>query len=240
MNGAKRLIDNAANAHFIIVSARTDTKATGHHGISLFIVRKDDPGFQYGGTFDTLGLRAAGVGWFTLKDCLVPSDRLLGAVNRGFYQMMDMVEVGRTGVAAICVGMSEAALSYAARFLDGRIAFGQPLTLNEVILATIAELRIRIDAARLLTSRAARMVDHGVRCDREAAMAKVFASELAVEAATRSLHLHGGIGFTTEMEIERIVRDSHAFTIGEGTSEVLRMLIGRKELPVDVDNARAR
>jgi butyryl-CoA dehydrogenase len=229
LNGSKRLIDNAANAHFIVVSARTDPEAVPHRGISLFVVRKDDPGFHYGGTFDTLGLRAAGVGWFTLQDCRVPDDRLLGALDRGFYQMMDMVEFGRTGVAAICLGICEVALESATRFLAGRAAFGRPLAENDVVLATVADLRIRIDAARLLTARAARLVDDGVRCDAEAAMAKVFASELAVEATTRALHLHGGIGFTTEAPIELLVRDSHAFTIGEGTSEVLRMLVGRRE-----------
>ena len=168
----------------------------------------------------------------------MPAERLLGTIDRGFYQMMDMVEFGRTGVAAICVGMCEAALESATRFLAGRSSFGRPLAANDVILATVADLRIRIDAARLLTDRAATMVDEGRRGDAEAAMAKVFASELAVEATTTALHLHGGIGYTTETPLEQLQRDSHAFTIGEGTSEVLRMLIGRREFETDGGTGR--
>lgn len=229
LHGDKRLIDNAANAPFIVVSARTDPEAPPHRGISLFVVRRDDPGFEFGGTYRTLGLRAAGVGRFSLRDCRIPGDRLLGAAGRGFYEMMDMVEFGRTGVAAICLGMVESSLAAATRFLSGRSSFGQELSRNDAILGTVADIRMRLDAARLLTERAAALVDAGSRCDVEAAMAKVYASELAVEATASALHLHGGIGYTEDESVEMFTRDAHAFTIGEGTSEVLRMVIGRHE-----------
>lgn len=238
LDGDKRLIDNAGNGPFIIISARTDPEAQPHRGISLFVVRRDDPGFEFRGTYRTLGLRAAGVGRFSLRECLVPGDRLLGPVNRGFYEMMDMVEFGRTGVAAICVGMVEASLAAATKFLSGRSSFGQALAQNDALVGAVADMRIRLDAARLLTERAAALVDAGVRADGEAAIAKVFASELAVEATARALHLHGGIGYTEDEPMEMFTRDAHAFTTGEGTSEVLRMVIGRQEFRrVEADGA---
>ncbi|GCD90149.1 acyl-CoA dehydrogenase family protein [Nocardioides sp. LS1] len=232
LDGAKRMIDNAANAAFIVVSARSeqDDVAVRRQGISLFIVHRDDPGFNYQRTYRTLGLRAAGVGWFKLESCRIPQGRMLGESGRGFYQMMDMVEFGRIGVAAICLGMTEASLASATRFLVGRSTFGRLLSENDVILSQVADIRIRLDAARLLTERAAALVDAGIQCQSESAMAKVYASELAVEATAQALHLHGGIGYTDECAVEMHARDAHAFTIGEGTSEVLRMVVGRHEM----------
>lgn len=233
LNGEKRLIDNAANADFIIVGARTDPDAPPRKGISMFVVHRDDPGFVFGGGYDTLGLRAAGVGWFELRDCFVPDSRLLGGLNQGFYQMMAMVEVGRTGVAALCLGIATAALDATVAFLRDRHSFGRPLSQNDAILATVADLRIRLDAARLLTERATALFDAGVRCSTQAAIAKVAASELANDATAAALQLHGGIGYTSRLPIEMLFRDSRAFTIGEGTSEVLRLLIGREEFARD-------
>jgi alkylation response protein AidB-like acyl-CoA dehydrogenase len=228
LNGSKRLIDNVAHAPFIVVTARTDPDVPQHQGISMFVIRRDDPGFEFG-TYHTLGIRPAGVGWFNLRDCRIPEDRLVGTLGRGFYQMMDMVEFGRTQLAAICVGMVDASLASATRFLSDRSTFGRPLSQNDVILAKIADIRIQLDAARLLVERAATMVEAGERCDVEAAIAKVYASELAVEATTTALHLHGGIGYTDEHAVEMHNRDAQGFTLGEGTSEVLRMVIGRRE-----------
>ena len=229
LNGAKRLIDNIANADYVIVGARTDPEAEPRRGLSMFVLRRDDPGFRFGGTYDTLGLRAAGVGHFELEDCFVPEDRLFGTESRGFYQMMAMVEFGRIGVAAICLGMTEAVLAATVEFLRDRTSFGRSLSTNDVILARVAALRVRLDAARLLTERAVSLYDAGVRCAVESAMAKLAASELSNDATAEALHLHGGIGFTTEGPVLRFFRDSQAFTIGEGTSEVLRMVIGRQE-----------
>ncbi|MBD0859785.1 acyl-CoA/acyl-ACP dehydrogenase [Gordonia sp. zg691] len=229
LNGSKRLIDNIARADFVIVGARSDPDAVPRHGLSMFVVRRSDPGFEFGGVYDTLGLRAAGVGWFELNDCFVPDDRLLGKPGRGFHQMMAMVEIGRIGVAAICLGMTTAALNATVEFLSDRHSFGGPLSANDAILAKIADLRVRLDAAQLLTDRAISMYDSGIRCTTESAMAKLAASELSNDATAAALHLHGGIGFTTETPVLRLFRDSQAFTIGEGTSEILRMIVGRDE-----------
>lgn len=233
IDGEKRLIDNIATADFVIVGARTDPDATQRRGISMFQLRRDDPGFRFGGVYDTLGLRAAGVGRFTLENCFVPDDRLVGEEGRGFYQMMAMVEMGRIGVAAICLGMTAAVIEATVEFLRGRNSFGQPLSSNDVILAQIADLRVRFDSARLLTDRAIAMCDAGIRCSTESAMAKLAASELCNDATAAALHLHGGIGFTSETPVLRFFRDSQAFTLGEGTSEILRMIIGRDEFARD-------
>lgn len=233
LDGAKRLIDNARDATFLVVGARTGTEGaddSAHHALTMFVVHPDDPGFVFEGAHDTMGLRAAGVGRFRLEQCFVPEERVLGEVGRGFYQMMDMVELGRTGVAAICVGMAEAALGETRAFVSGRHSFGGSLAENGVIVARVAELRVKIDAARLLTERATAMGDSGARCSTEAAMAKLFASEVACEVTAAALHLHGGIGFTAETPVEMLFRDSQAFTIGEGTSEIMRIIIGRDEL----------
>ena len=231
LDGAKRLIDNAAAAAFFIVGCRVVDDALAdrdaRHSLAMFIVRPDDQGFVRGNGYETLGLRAAGVGAFELQACHIPDERLLGTIGRGLQQMMHMVEFGRTGVAAICLGMSEAALRTCIAFLRDRESFGRSLAANDAVLAQVAQLRTRLDAARLLTERSADLVDRGVPCGTESAMAKLYSSELAVDLTAAALHLHGGIGFTTETPIEMLVRDSHAFTVGEGTSEIMRLIIGR-------------
>lgn len=229
LTGAKRLIDNARDAEFIIVGALTAASDNPHKTLSMFVVRRDDPGFHFGGAHDTLGLRAANVGYFSLDHCFVPDDRLMGELDAGFYQMMAMVEMGRIGVAAICVGMAEACLAAAVAFLSTRVSAGLALSNNDVVLAKVADMRVRIDAARLLTERASTLADAGTRCAREAAMAKLVASEVACDVSATALHLHGGIGYTSEVMVERFFRDAQAFTIGEGTSEVLRLIVGRAE-----------
>jgi alkylation response protein AidB-like acyl-CoA dehydrogenase len=229
LDGTKRLIDNSRDADFFVVGARSAAEAAPRNGLSMFLVHRDDPGFVFGGTYDTLGLRPCGVGWFTLDGCVLDGDRLLGEPGRGFYQMMDMVEFGRVGVAAVCLGIAEATLAATVSYLGRRGSFGSTLSRNDALIARIAELRTKLDAARLLTARAALMADAGRRCSRESAMAKLFTSELALETTAAALQLHGGIGYTSELPIERFFRDARAFTVGEGTSEVMRMIIGRAE-----------
>lgn len=230
LNGSKRMVDNTAHAKFLVVTARTDGELRQRKGISMFVVRPEDEGFDVDQVYRTLGLRAAGVGAFSFNELRLPGDRLLGTRGQGFYQMMDMVEFGRIGVAAICIGMVEAALASTVEYLRERVVFGKPLSENAALIATVADIRTRLDAAHLLTEHGAALVDNGVRCQKESAQAKVFASDLCVEATSTLLRLHGGIAYTEETNLEMLVRDSHCFVIGEGTSDVLRMIIGRHEM----------
>ncbi len=230
LNGEKCFIDNASRAPFLLVGARSNPTAPDHGAHSMFVVRREDPGFEFGEAYDTLGLRPCGVGWFRLRDCHLGEDRLLGTPGRGFYQMMDMVEFGRTGVAAMCLGMAEACLTTTCRFLSNRQSFGRKLSEIDTVIAKVADMRADIDAARLLTERAAMLIDSGVPCPAESALAKLSASEAAKTVTADCLQLHGGRGFTSDYVIERHFRDCQAFTIGEGTSEILRFLIGRAEI----------
>ena len=234
LNGSKQLIDNARDADFFVVGAR-EAEASGpaRRALSMFVVHRDDVGFDYQGDHPTMGLRAAGVGRFQLIDCFVPDRRLLGEAGAGFYQMMDMVELGRTGVAAISLGMAESCLQETRQFLLGRRSFGGKLSENDALLARLADLRVKVEASRLLTAQAGGMADRGQRCSNEAAMAKLFASETACEVASASVHLQGGLGFTAETQAEMFYRDCQAFTIGEGTSEIMRLIIGREEFAME-------
>lgn len=227
LDGSKRLIDNVAAADFVVVGARTS--ADPREGISMFLLRRDDPGLVDVATFDMLGLRPAGVGHFRLQDCRLPADRLVGSEGGGLRQMMTMVETGRTGVAAITLGMAESALESAVSFLRDRRFFSRPLSRNEAVLARIGELRARLAAARSLTYAVAAQIDAGEGCAERAAMAKLFTSETAAAVIGESMHLHGGIGLTSGEAVQRQFRDIHGFTIGEGTSEVMRFVIGRAE-----------
>jgi butyryl-CoA dehydrogenase len=232
LNGAKRLIDNVARADFLIVSARTDPDpASRSRGLSMFLLRRDDPGFELGGVFDTTGLRPIGLGRFTMNECRIPGDRLVGVEGAGFAQMMSMVEFGRTNVAGICVGIAQGALDEVTEFVKGRTTFGRPLASSDAIQARFADMRVQLDAARALTYRSAALVEAGDRrYDVESAVAKLHASETACAIATEAAQLHGGIGYTSEAAVERHLRDSRAFVYGEGTSEIMRLIIGRHEL----------
>lgn len=230
LSGSKRLIDNAGAADVFIVSAKTDMDASPpHRGQSMFLVSRDTPGFTVEGIYDLLALRAVGVGWLSLSGCAVPEDLLVGQEGRGFYQMMAMVEFGRTNVAAICTGLSEGALELAKDFARERHAFGHALSENQVIQSKIADMAVDVDVSRLLAHRSATMMDNGVPCNRESSIAKLYASEAAVRVTSEAMHIHGGIGFTSEYAVERMFRDSRVFLIGEGTSEIQRMLLGREE-----------
>jgi alkylation response protein AidB-like acyl-CoA dehydrogenase len=197
----------------------------------MFILRRDDPGFELGGVYDTTGLRPIGLGRFTMNDCRIPEDRLVGVEGAGFAQMMSMVEFGRTNVAGICVGIAQGALEEATEFVKARTTFGRPLASSDVIQARFADMRVQLDAARSLTYRSAALVESGDRrYDVESAVAKLHASETACAIATEAAQLHGGIGYTSEAAVERHLRDSRAFVYGEGTSEIMRLIIGRHEL----------
>jgi hypothetical protein len=226
LTGSKAFITNASVAGTAVVMAKTDPPAGGR-GVSAFILEKGMPGFRVGQRYRKLGLHASDTAELVLEGVRVPRENLLGERNRGFQEAKKVLEGGRIAMAAMSVGLAQGALDQAVRYARERQAFGQPIGRFQGIQAMLADLATEVEAARLLTLRAAYGKDQGRPVMREASMAKVFASEVAVRCATRGLQIHGGYGYTREFPIERFYRDAKLCEIGEGTSEVQRLVIAR-------------
>lgn len=232
LNGSKLFIDNTSVSQFFTVWVKTDTKVVPQHkGISTFIVERDRPGFKIDVINDLIGLRGLGVGGFSYKNCRIPVENRIGEEGKGFYIAMAVLERGRTGAAAI-VGVAQAALDAAKDYAKGRIQFGRPLVDFQAIQWMIADMATSVEAARLLVFNAARLLDAGGRHDREASMAKLFASEMCNDVTFKAIQIHGARGCTKEWPVERMYRDARIFTIGEGTAEMQRMVISRRELEI--------
>ena len=229
LNGTKAFITNAGVAQVAVVMAVTDP-AQGNRGISAFILEKGMPGFSAGAPYRKLGLHASNTAELILDNVRVPGANLLGEASAGFVNSMQVLEGGRIAMAAMAVGLAQGALDQALRYMKQRSAFGKTLAEFNGLQGMIAEMGTEVEAARLLALRAAALKDAGKPAKVAASMAKVFASEVAMKAATRSLQIHGGAGYITEFPIERIFRDAKLTEIGEGTSEVQRMLIARAVL----------
>ena len=229
LNGTKAFITNAGVAQVAVVMAVTDP-AQGNRGISAFILEKGMPGFSAGAPYRKLGLHASNTAELILDNVRVPGANLLGEAGAGFVNSMQVLEGGRIAMAAMAVGLAQGALDQALRYMKQRSAFGKTLAEFNGLQGMIAEMGTEVEAARLLALRAAALKDAGKPAKVAASMAKVFASEVAMKAATRSLQIHGGAGYITEFPIERIFRDAKLTEIGEGTSEVQRMLIARAVL----------
>lgn len=231
LNGSKRLIDNTTVAQVFLTWAKTDPQVEPRHrGISTFVVERDRPGFVVDKIYDVIGLRGLGVGAYSLHDCRVPDDNLVGEVGQGWYHLMRMLEIGRTATGALCVGLAQAAFDAAKAYALERRTFGRALSEHQAIQLKIAETAVRVDTARMLVYRAARLIDAGERSDRESSMAKFWAAEAAFHAANEAVQIFGGIGCTSEAPVERFLRDARIFTIGEGTSEIQRLVVARREL----------
>ena len=231
LNGSKLYIDNTSYAQFFTIWAKTDTAVVPKHkGISAFVVERDHPGFKIDMIDDLLGLRGLGVGGFSYRNCRVPAKNRIGEEGQGFYMAMSVLERGRTPVAAMNVGIAQAALDAAKDFAMHRIQFGQPIAEFQAIQWMIADMATSVEAARLLTYNAARLIDAGGRHDREACMAKLFAVETSFQTTHKALQIHGARGCTKEWPVERMFRDARIFSIGEGTVEMQRMVIARHEL----------
>jgi alkylation response protein AidB-like acyl-CoA dehydrogenase len=226
LDGTKAFITNASVAGTAVVLAKTDP-AAGGRGISAFILERGMPGFRPGQRYRKLGLHASDTAELVLEAVRVPKDNLLGERNRGFQDTKKVLEGGRIAMAAMAVGLGQGALDLAVRYAKERQAFGQPIGHFQGIRAMLADLATEVDAARLLTLRAAYGKDRGRPVMLEASMAKVFASEVAVRCATKAVQVHGGYGYTREFPVERFYRDAKLCEIGEGTSEVQRMVIAR-------------
>jgi alkylation response protein AidB-like acyl-CoA dehydrogenase len=229
LDGTKAFITNGSVAGTAVVMAKTDPTAGGR-GVSAFILEKGMPGFRAGRRYKKLGLHASDTAELVLEGARVPKANLLGARNRGFQDTKKVLEGGRIAMAAMAVGLAQGALDQAVRYAKERQAFGQPIGAFQGIRAMLADLATEVEAARLLTLRAAYGKDQGRPVMREASMAKVFASEVAVRCATKAVQVHGGYGYTREFPVERFYRDAKLCEIGEGTSEVQRMVIARSLL----------
>jgi alkylation response protein AidB-like acyl-CoA dehydrogenase len=229
LNGSKAFITNASVASTAVVMARTepDRKAKG---ISAFIVPKGAPGFSSGKPYRKLGLHASDTAELIFEDARIPAENLIGERGAGFAQAMMVLEGGRIAMAAMAVGIAQAAVDQAVRYMKQRRAFGKTLAEFNGLQGMIADLATEVEVARLLTLRAAYLKDKGQPALHAAAMAKLFASETAMKAATKAVQIHGGAGYITEFPVERVFRDAKITEIGEGTSEIQRMVIAREIL----------
>jgi alkylation response protein AidB-like acyl-CoA dehydrogenase len=229
LRGTKAFITNASVSGVAVVMAVTDP-ARRQKGISAFILEKGTPGFSAGTPYRKLGLHASNTAELHMDDVRVPAASLCGELHMGFVNTMQVLEGGRVAMAAMGVGIAQGALDQAVKYMKERSAFGRTLAEFNGLQGMIADMGTEVDAARLLTLRAAVLKDRGEPVRVAASMAKVFASEVAMKAATKSLQIHGGAGYITEFPIERMFRDAKLTEIGEGTSEVQRMVIARELL----------
>jgi alkylation response protein AidB-like acyl-CoA dehydrogenase len=229
MNGSKNFITHGRIGGVMVVIAVTD-RARGHRGISAFIVEHGTPGMSAGKKEDKLGMRASDTSEVIFDQCRVPADQLLGVEGEGFINTLQVLDAGRIGIAALSVGLAQGAYDAARDYAKERRQFGQPIAAFQAIQWKLADNATRIEAARLLTYRAAYLKDQGVRTTRESSMAKLYASEIAVKAADDCVQIHGGYGFVKDYPAEKYFRDVKLLTIGEGTSEIQRLVIARQLL----------
>jgi alkylation response protein AidB-like acyl-CoA dehydrogenase len=234
LNGTKAWVTNGERASLVALAARTD------EGISAFIVEKE-PGPQFEGIsigkhVGKLGYKGVETVEMAYTDHRIPAANLVGAAGRGQVQILGVLEVGRINIASRAVGVARAAFDAAVEYALQRRTFGKPIGEHQAIQLKLAEMATRLEAARLLTRSAAERKASGLRCDVEAGMAKLFASETALELATEAMRIHGGVGYTTDLPIERLYRDAPLMVIGEGTNEIQKLVIGRGILA----RARAR
>jgi alkylation response protein AidB-like acyl-CoA dehydrogenase len=229
LNGSKTFTTNAHYADVCVGMAMTDRSAA-RHGISAFILEKDTPGFRAGKKENKLGLRASATGEVIFSNCRLPQSQLLGKPGEGFVDSLRILDGGRVSIAALSIGMAQGAYDAALKYSKLRKQFGRPISEFQAIQHKLVDMAMKIDAARLLTYRAAKMIDAGKRVTRESAMAKLFASEAAVWIANEAVQIHGGYGFIKDYPVEKFYRDVKLCTIGEGTSEIQRLVIARQLL----------
>ena len=232
LDGSKMFVTSALHGDALCVVARTDKSAEPkHRGLSCFVVEKGSPGFIVGPKLDKLGYRALETCEVRFQDYRVPADNLVGGVpGQGFSQVMSGLEGGRINVAARAVGVAQAAFEAAIRYAQQRETFGKPIAQHQAIQLKLADMATKIQAARLLTRDAAARKDSGERLDLEASMAKLFASETCQEVVLEALRIHGGYGYVKDSPVERYYRDAPLMVIGEGTNEIIRLLIARQLL----------
>jgi alkylation response protein AidB-like acyl-CoA dehydrogenase len=229
LNGTKTFCTNGHYADVLVVIAVTD-RAAHTHGLSAFIVEKDAKGFRPGKKENKLGLRASDTAELIFEDCFVPTENLLGHEGDGFIDAMRILDGGRISIAALSLGMAEGAYEAALHYSKERKQFGKAISDFQAIQWKLADMATEIDAARLLTMRSASMKDAGMKTTLESSMAKLYASEVAVRCANEGVQIHGGYGFIKDYPAEKFYRDVKLCTIGEGTSEIQRLVIARQLL----------
>jgi alkylation response protein AidB-like acyl-CoA dehydrogenase len=229
LNGSKTFITHGKIGGVMVVMAVTD-RSKGHRGISAFVLEHGTPGMSAGKKENKLGMRASDTSEVLFQDCRLPADALLGDEGQGFINTLQVLDAGRIGIAALSVGLAQGAYEAARKYAKERRQFGQPIASFQAIQWKLADNATRIEAARLLTYRAAYLKDQGKRTTRESSMAKLYASEIAVKAADDCVQIHGGYGFVKDYPAEKFFRDVKLLTIGEGTSEIQRLVIARQLL----------
>jgi acyl-CoA dehydrogenase len=226
LNGSKIFITNAGEADVYIVFASTEPDK-GSYGISAFIVDKDTPGFSVGKKEKKMGLNGSNTCEIVFEDARVPAENLLGNEGDGFKIAMSNLDVGRIGIAAQSLGIAEAALDYATNYAKERKQFGKPIGANQGLGFKLADMATEVEAAKLLTYRAADLKTNNLPCGKEASMAKLFASETAMKSAIEAVQVFGGYGYTKEYPVERLFRDAKVCQIYEGTSEIQRIVLSK-------------
>ncbi len=233
LNGTKNFITQGTVASIYVVMAITD-RSRGKQGISAFVLEKDTPGFRPGRKEVKLGVRCSDTAQLLMEDAEVPPENLLGELHHGFLDTLKILDGGRIGIAAMAVGLARGALEESLKYSKERQQFGQPISRFQAIQWKLADMATEIEAARLLTLRAAAMKDRGLPMTKESAMAKLFASEVGMRACTQAIQIHGGYGYLRDFPVERYFRDVKLTEIGEGTSEILRIVIARQILGRDL------
>jgi alkylation response protein AidB-like acyl-CoA dehydrogenase len=229
LNGGKTFTTNAQVADVCVAMAMTDRSASSH-GISAFILEKDTPGFKVGKKENKLGMRCSPTGEVLFADCRLPATQLCGKRGEGFVDSLRILDGGRISIAALSVGLAQGAYEAALKYSKQRKQFSRFISEFQAIQHKLADMATEIDAARLLTLRAAWLKDSGASVNKESAMAKLFASESAVRVANEALQIHGGYGFIKDYPVEKFYRDVKLCTIGEGTSEIQKLVIARQLL----------
>lgn len=231
VNGSKNFITHAIACETLVAVAVTD-KSKGNRGISAFVFDKSMEGFRSDHKENKLGMRASETASVVFEDCYVPEENLLGTEGEGFLQCMQVLDGGRISIAALSVGIAQGAYEAAVKYAKERQQFGRPIAEFQAIQFKLADMATQTEAARLLTMQAAAMKDAGKKTTQQSAMAKLFASEVAVKVSEESVQIHGGYGYTKDYPAEKYWRDSKLCTIGEGTSEIQRMVIAKQLLKV--------
>ena len=231
LNGAKNFITHAKSGDIAVVVARTGDKGDAH-GISAFVVEKGTPGFSSGKKEDKLGMRASETAELVFDNCRIPEENLLGDIGDGFIQAMKVLDGGRISIAALSLGISKGAYKAALQYSKERVQFGVPISKHQAIAFKLADMATEIDASELLIYSAAEKKNKGQKMTKEGAMAKYYASEVAVKVANEAVQIFGGYGYTKDFPVEKFYRDAKLCTIGEGTSEIQKLVISKSMLKV--------